>query len=242
MKQLIVNEKFYIGYRDIDTNLKIKNSAILNLFEDIAGMHASQVGEGLKESETTWLLTGYKVKIFKRPEYGDRVSVYTWGTEIKSITASREFEVRSESGELLIIGLSNWVHINMKTKKIEKVSEITERAYQIEPEHTNFGEYKLKKLKEPNEFISEKDYIIDWNWIDANNHLNNIFYMDLVDITLPDEIGKANNFTSFEIMYKKEIKYKDKVKCLYSEADGVSTVVIKNIENDEIHSIVKLYR
>lgn len=239
---MVVKDKFYIGYRDVDANLKIKNSAILNIFEDIAGMHANLIGEGIKQGDTTWLLTGYKVKILKRPEYGDKVCVETWGTEIKSITASREFEVRSESGELLIIGLSNWVHINIKSKKIEKVSETIANAYQIEPEKTNFNETKLEKLKSPEEFEYEKEYTIDWNWIDANNHMNNIFYMDLADIVLPDEISKENVFSAFEIMYKKEIKYKDKVKCLYSESEGESTIVLKNIENDEIHSIIKLYR
>ncbi len=239
---MVVTEKFYIGYRDVDANLNIKNSAILNIFEDIAGIHASQVGESIKDSDTTWLLTGYKVKIFKRPQYGDRLVVDTWGTEIKSITASREFEIRSESGEVLIIGLSNWVHINLRSKKIEKVSEKIAKSYEIEPEKTNFGETKLEKLKSPESFEYEKEYTIDWNWIDANDHMNNVFYMDLADIVLPDEISKENIFTSFEIMYKKEIKYKDKVKCLYSEAVGESTIVIKSMEDDEIHSIIKLYR
>lgn len=67
---MIFKDRFYIGYRDIDTNLKIKNSAILNIFEDIAGMHAAEAGEGLKDSNTTWLLTGYKVNILKQPEHG----------------------------------------------------------------------------------------------------------------------------------------------------------------------------
>lgn len=239
---MVVKENFYIGYRDIATNLTIKNSAILNFFEDIAGIHASMVGEGLKESNTTWLLTGYKVKIFKRPEYGDKVEVYTWGTEIKSITAAREFEVRSSTGELLIIGLSNWVHINLKNKKIEKVSEKTMNAYQIEPERTNFNEFKLKKLNSPDEFLYKKEYTIDWNWIDANNHMNNIFYLDLAEIVIPDELVKQNNFSAFEIMYKKEIKYKDRVVCFYSETEDGCIITIKSEDLSEIHSIIKLYK
>ena len=239
---MVIKDVFYIGYRDIDTNLKIKNSAILNLFEDIAGIHANLVGEGLKESETTWLLTGYKVKIFKRPEYGDKVEVQTWGTEIKSITASREFEVRSESGELLIIGISNWVHINLKSKKIEKVSDKIAEGYQIEHEKTNFNEYKLKKLIPTEEYTYQKEYTIDWNWIDANNHMNNIFYLDLAEMVLPDELRKENNFNSFEIMYKKEIKYKDKVTCLCSESANECTITIKNDSLTEVHSIIKLYK
>lgn len=239
---MIVTDKFYIGYRDVDANFKIKNSAILHIFEDIAGIHANIAGESLKKGDTTWLLTGYKVKILKRPEYGEKVTVHTWGTEIKSITASREFEVRDEDDNLLIIGLSNWVHINIKTKKIEKVSDLIANSYEIEPNRTNFNETKLDKLKSPEEFDYEKEYYIDWNWIDANNHMNNIFYLDLADIVIPDEKSKANDFSSFEIMYKKEIKYKDKVRCLYKEQGNESTIVIKSTDTDEIHSVIKLYK
>ena len=239
---MVLEEKFYIGYRDIYTNFNIKNSAILNIFEDIAGIHASIVGEGIRRTGTTWVLTGYKVKIYKRPVFGDRVNVSTWGTGIKNVMASREFEIRSEYGELLIAGLSNWVHLNVKEKKLERASDELIAAYELEPEKTNFNETKLKKLNEPENYEYEKDYYIDWNWIDANNHMNNIFYMDLADIALPDEISKNNEFSYFEIMYKKEIKYKDNVKCLYTRAGDCCTITIKSKETDELHSIINLYK
>ena len=195
---MIVEDKFYVGYRDVDTNLNIKNSAILNLFEDIAGIHAAQVGEGATKTGTTWLLIGYKVKVFKRPVHGQKVNVITWGTEIKGITAAREFEIRSiDTDELLIAGLSNWAHINVKDKKLERVSDELAAAYRMEKDKTNFNETRLKKLVEPESYSYEKELYIDWNWIDANNHMNNIFYMDLVDIVLPDEISKNNEFNYF---------------------------------------------
>ena len=240
---MIVEDKFYVGYRDVDTNLKIKNSAILNFFEDIAGIHAAKAGEGATKTGTTWLLIGYKVKIYKRPMHGEKVHVITWGTEIKGITAAREFEIRNiETDELLITGLSNWAHINLKEKKLERVSDELAAAYEQEKDKTNFNETRLKKLTEPTEFKYEKEQYIDWNWIDANDHMNNIFYMDLADIVLPDEISKNNEFNYFEIMYKKEIKYKDTVKCLYSEDDDCCTITIKSKDTDELHSIIKLYK
>lgn len=237
---MIFEDKFYIGYRDIDTNLKIKNSAILNIFEDIAGMHASYAGEGLKESDTTWLLTGYKVNIIKRPEYGEKIDVLTWGTEIKNITASREFEIRSKTGELLIAGLSNWGHINLKTKKIEKVSPELINSYKLEPSKTNFNELKLKKIKEPENYLYNKSYKVDWNWIDANNHMNNIYYLEVAEMTLPEEVRDSNNYSGFEIMYKKEVKYGDVIKCLYAENESSYIVAIKNEDLSDLHAIVKL--
>ena len=237
---MIFKDKFYIGYRDIDANLKIKNSAILNIFEDIAGMHADYAGEGLKESDTTWILTGYKVKILKKLEYGEKVDALTWGTEIKNITASREFEIRSNTGEILVEGLSNWVHINLKTKKIEKVSFQLIDAYELEQNETNFGELKLKKIEEPINYLYDKTFTIDWNWIDANNHMNNIYYLEVAEMTLPDEIRRKNDYSGFEIMYKKEVKYGEIIKCLYTETESSYIVAIKNEDLSELHAIVKL--
>lgn len=238
---MIVTDKFYIGFRDVDTNFKIKNSAILNIFEDIAGMHAALAGENSKITGTTWLLTGYKVKILKRPVHGQKVVVSTWGTDIRGITAAREFEIKSEDGELLIVGLSNWAHVNIRERKLERVPEELISSYSVEKDKTNFNETKLKKLTEPESYLYEKEQYIDWNWIDANNHMNNIFYMDLVDIVMPDEISKSNQFNNFEIMYKKEIMYKDNVKCMYSEDGNSHTIAIKSGENGDLHSIIKLY-
>ena len=239
---MIVSDKFYIGYRDIDKNLKITNTAILNIFEDITGMHAKKAGEDFKIADTTWVLTGYKVKINKRPEFEDRVIVYTWPTEMKNVTAAREFEIRNEQNELLITGISNWAHISLETKKLEKVSQSLYESYGIEHNKTNFNELKLKKVAEPSNYLYEKSYIIDWNWIDANEHMNNIYYMELAQMALPDEIKKTNNFSSFEIMYKKEIKYKDTVKCFVSEDESSYIVTIKNKDLSEVHAIIKLNR
>lgn len=236
---MIVTDKFYIGYRDINKDLKITNTAILNIFEDIAGMHAKIAGEGLKTSSTTWVLTGYKVKINKRPEFEDRVTVYTWPTEMRNITASREFEIRNQENEVLIMGLSNWAHIDLATKKLSKITEELSKKYGVELNKTNFNELKLKKIPEPESYLYEKTYVIDCNWIDANEHMNNIYYMELAQMVLPEEVRNNENFSNFEIMYKKEIKYNDKIRCFVSKENSSYIITIKNQDLSEVHTIIK---
>lgn len=237
---MVVKEQFYVGYRDVDTSLKIKNTAILNIFEDIAGIHATIAGESLKTSDTTWVLTGYKVNILKRPEFEDRLNVYTWSTGVKNITASREFEIRNQKDELLITGLSTWAHINLKTKKLEKVTQELIDGYTSEPERTNYGITKLPKLVEPENYVYDTSYTINYDWIDINKHMNNIYYMELATMVLPEEVRDTTDFSSFEIMYKKEIKYKDTVKCFVAKDEEGYTVTIKSEDLSEVHAIIKL--
>lgn len=99
----------------------------------------------------------------------------------------------------------------------------------------------MKKLKEPETYLNCIDYKIDLNWIDVNNHMNNIYYLELADMILPEEIRKSNNCSNFEIMYKKEIKYGDIIKCYYAEPENASYVVtLKNAETVELCAIIKL--
>ena len=74
--------------------------------------------------------------------------------------------------------------------------------------------------------------------IDINDHLHNIYYMDIAYSILPE--GKEE-FDNFEVTYKKEIKLGEKVKVLYEEIDGVSYVTIKSNDEKELHSIIKLW-
>ena len=43
-------------------------------------------------------------------------------------------------------------------------------------------------------------------------------------------------------MYKKEIKYKDKIKCLYKETEDAYVVTIKNEDLSNLHAIVKMIK
>lgn len=237
---MVITQKFYVGYRDVDCNLKMKNNAILDLFQEMAGIHGSMCGQRSGDTNTAWVLTAYKVNIIKRPVYGETVEAITWAREVRGITSCREFELRSENGELLVAANSNWAHVNVEDKKLLKIDEEIAKKYEVEPERTNFGELKIKKLVEPIEYFAQREYCVDWDWIDCNHHMNNTYYCVVAEMTLPEEIKLKNEYSGIEIMYKKEIKYKEKIKCLYAEMDDGYIVAIKSEDLSTLHAIVKL--
>ena len=239
---MVYKEKFYIGYSDINKDFKASNTALLKLFENVSCMHSTAIGDGMKTSESRWFLKAYHVKIHKRAEHEELVTASTWSRTIKGATAAREFEIHTENGELSVTALSNWARVNGTTFRPERIDSEVFAAYGSEPERTNFESPWLDKLKAPEEYSYEKEFYIDRNFIDANNHMNNVFYMDLAAIALPEEIYQKGECSEFEIMYRKSIGYGETVKCLFSETDDAYFVTVKDCGLADIYAIIKLYK
>lgn len=239
---MIVSNLFFVGHRYTDKTHIIKNSSILTMFEDIAGLHSNAAGEDYYTSPSRWLLTSYKLKISRKPKYGDEINISTWSVDIKNITATREFEVRDHKGELIICGLSNWAHYNIEDKKLEKVSEDLIKAYESEPQKTNFENNRIKKLTEPSEYIYQADCDINPHWIDVNNHLNNAHYLDLASKFLYGRVNTEENIDEIEIMYKHEILPGAKIKCMFAETKENYTVVYKNADASMLHAIIIFHK
>ena len=58
---------------------------------------------------------------------------------------------------------------------------------------------------------------------------------------LPEEIYEKDEFNNIEIMYKKQIKLNNEIKCLYTKEQEQSIVTIKSADNKLLHAIIKLY-
>ena len=74
--------------------------------------------------------------------------------------------------------------------------------------------------------------------IDVNHHVHNINYIDFATHILPYEV--MQQATNIEVMYKKEIKETDKIKCKYAIEDGAHYAVIKSEDDKILHAIIKL--
>lgn len=239
---MVFKERFYVGYSDVNKDLRLSNTAALRFFENAACMHSNLAGDSMKTSESRWFLKGYHVKILSRPEQEEMVEARTWSRGTKGVSASREFEIYNEKGELCITALSNWVRVNAATLKPERISEALFSAYGSEPERTDFGGLWLEKLKEPEEYSFEKTVFIDRNLIDPNNHVNNVFYLDLATLALPEEIYERGEAAEFEIMYRKAVRYGETVKCLFSETEKGYFITVKSQDLSETNAVILLYK
>lgn len=236
---MVVKEIFYVGYSDITSNLELSDTAILRIFENMACIHGTRAGESIKNCDARWFLTAYDVKIIKRPEYEDTITAHTWSRDMRGVSACREFEIYNSRGELCITAISNWARVNAQTQKLERATPAVAAAYESEKERTNFPFTWIPKLSEPESYSSERDFEVMRSFIDANRHMNNVFYLDVAKLMLPEDVYEGKDFSEFRIMYRQAIKYGEKVKCCYGETEKAYVVALKG-DDGEVRAIMEL--
>ena len=242
---MFYEQKYRIQISDTRRTTNATNKGFLGLLEDIASLHSSEVGYGIydmKKTGLTWLLLDWRLHVIKRPQFEELVNVKTWSRKIEKYYAYRDFEIRNKNGELLAVATSKWILIDTKIRKVTKVDETVEKAYENETEFAVFKDEKLDKLKEPQNFISSMEYKLQRRDIDIYNHMHNLYYLDLAYEILPDEIyERENEFNDIRITYKREIKPNSIIKCMYSKENGKDIVVIKSNDGSTLHSIIEMW-
>ena len=237
----IFTDKEQIGYLDVDKENKLTNKAIINIMQDVAGGHSELIHNGLNDKEkigTAWILLNWKVEVFFRPKYKDILTVNTWARKLEKCFSYRDFEMYANK-KLVAKAESKWVLVDAKTAKITKIPlEVIEK---YNPEDKEVFKDKLEeKLQEPQNAKKVYEEEVGRTKIDTNNHLNNVYYLDLAIESLPEEVYEKEELNNIEIMYKKASKYREKLECYYAKENEKHVVAIKDKENN-IHAIIRLW-
>lgn len=236
---------FIIEYNDIDSERKISSKGFLRLLQEAANIASSKVGYGINDMPRTniaWLLLNWKLKIFNRPFWNEKIIIETWARHEDKLYSYRDFKIYDESNNVIAIATSKWVTANTKTHSLIRISDEMEQKYDY-IEKTAFEEPFIDKIKEPKEYDSKIEYIIQRRDIDLNHHVNNLCYLNFAFQAIPEETYSmyANKFSSIEIMYKKEALLKDKIICLYKKINEDEYIVtIKSEDLKILHAIIKM--
>lgn len=241
---MIIKHDFEIGFKDVGKSNSLTNTAIIGILEDIAGMHSNLVGYGMNDianTGLTWILLNWKLRVFSRPHYGETIHVETWSRKSVKLYCYRDFRIYDNNNNLVAIATSRWLLLDAKTMSIKKITPEILSKYNSEDIPVFENEPEVDKIPIPavessNTFL----YTVARRDIDINNHLHNLYYIDLAYETLPENVYLNTEFNSIEILYKKEIKYNETIKCLYYTSNEEHFIIIKNEDESVLHAIIKL--
>lgn len=234
---------FEIGLRDIENPNFLSNKSILAFLENIGSYHSDSINFGLNNiplTHSSWVLLGWKVKVLQRPIYGDKLHIVTWAKNAEKFSTYRDFEVYNSANELVIVATSKWVLIDTTTGKLKPIPEEVLNLYNPDTKNALPEEdCILKKLNVSDNYISSCTYTVSCSQIDLNNHMHNLYYLDMAYEVLPEDVYK-NMFNYFEISYKKQIRLHEQVKCYYTFEENTHKVIVKSLDDKITHAIIFL--
>lgn len=239
MTDSVFEKEYTLRGSDFDCFKQIKPSAVLDLFQEVAGQHACLLGIGFSDMEAKgllWVVLKVKYQVVKAPELYQKVRVLTWPLEQKRLDFQREYLIEdSKTGEILIKGTSQWAVIDKNTRKLTKAENVYKNINGYY-EKVNFSE----KLIRIGDFQGEFKHKVtsEFSHIDPNSHVNNAKYGDYVI----DAINSSQplNIKEFQIDFHKEILNNTETDIFVEVTDNF--VLVKGVQNDEYMFLVKLKR
>ncbi|MCE7055658.1 thioesterase [Algoriphagus sp. AGSA1] len=171
---------FEVRSYQVDPAGKLSLVALSNLFQEIAWRHADSAdfGRSLQEQNLSWILSRLEITCEKLPSWGDSIKVYTAGRGVDKLFAFREFLVTSPSGDALACGMSSWVLMNVRTKRIFR-PENALPAVLFDPSEK--PEWQPGKVRLKGELVKSEKVKVRYSDLDLNNHVNNTSYLRWVE-------------------------------------------------------------
>jgi medium-chain acyl-[acyl-carrier-protein] hydrolase len=234
-KDYTLEKTYPISYHEVDLKNVLKPSALLNFLQDMATINAEMLGFGPSFSfpnNYAWFLIKYRMEFDKYPENLTKFVIKTEARGLSKLMANRDFELRTSEGERLGRIASEWLLIDLNTKKILPIKKVLDFLPEYQKRENDLTYEKIK----PAERVDfEKTFEIRYDDIDVNKHVNNANYIVWAFETLPFEFMTTHKMKTLDILYKKEIAYGHNVisQVEFNNAENRSIHVLKNAETEE---------
>ncbi len=157
----------------------------------------------MEKTGYSWMLLYWKVRTMKRPRWNTELTVKTWARKYEKVSCWRDFEVYDDIGNLIVIGTTQWVLIDIKKQSIAKITDEMREGYGISQKSV-FEQEPVGKLYADEDMNKVNEYTGERRDIDSNHHVNNVSYLDIAYNALPKDVKL--DFNEFELYYKKQIK------------------------------------
>ena len=194
---------------------------ICNLLQEAASLHAASLGFGKGDfaaagENISWVLTRMVVKMNRYPVWEDELTVETFPRGGRKIVAWRDFEVKDAKGATLGVASSEWMIIDLATRKIHAIPEKVFAAN--DPANTPvlglepFAKFRFPadtEVRQPETFTAMKSQI------DLNGHVNNVHY-----ISWMLEPCESRCPAEMEVVFRSETFAGDEVRVETAAADG----------------------
>lgn len=177
---------------------------LMNFLQGAAESHAEELGAGrtyCTSHDMAWVVTHNMVDIIELPRSKQEITLITWPSRHDGLRAYRDFEIRDTDGRLLVRATSQWVLINLTTRRLLRLTDGLENWGSIDERAWDITFNKAPK------FDATKNHVVKCRFddVDVNQHINNAVYAVWATESVGFEFRNTHNLSGIEIYFEHEI-------------------------------------
>jgi len=177
---------------------------LMNELQGLAGDHADELNVGrnvCEKQNIAWVITHMFIDIIDMPRANDKLVYSTWPSNTGAVRSERDFEVRDENGKLKIRAISQWVLIDLQSRRPVRISEYF-------PDWNGLPERVWERdFDKGIDFVPTKSHVMACRFddIDINQHINNAVYAVWATESVGFEYRNQHNLRGMDIYFEHEI-------------------------------------
>lgn len=229
-------ENINVKYSEMDYNQALKPFSMLNYLQDIASKNAEDSGFGysfITPKNIAWFLLKYRMEFNDYPVGVHDLTLKTQPRGYNKLFAYRDFEFY-EGTRLLGRVASIWALADITTRAMIPINSVLLDNPKMPPYVRLSDDLSFEKIRPLTKVDFEKEFEVRYNDLDVNMHANNGNYIIWAFEPLSFEFKSEKRIKTLDMVYKKEIKFGEKlISQVELKEDNTTVHVLKNFENGD---------
>ncbi len=221
-------ENYRINSHDCDENGRVRPSLMLRYMQETANLQLRALGptpEQLISEDRAFILSRVNMSIYGTLHAYEEIQVSSWACESRGVSFGRCYQIR-RCGEIIAEAASVWGLIGISSRKIYRVEDAVLGFDTDEPLELDLPKRVHIPRDLPLSLVGERTVV--YSDIDANRHMNNTNYPDMLCGFIPDIAKK--NVLNVSISFAAEAKQGETLKVYMTESDG--TYYFRTVRQD----------
>jgi acyl-ACP thioesterase len=206
-----LTDEYRVRAYEVGPDRKVTPASLADYLQETAGHHADALGLGperLMPEGVFWVLSRLRMKIHRRPESQEELSLTTWPSALDRHVAYRDFKMHA-GGELLLEATSAWLVFDLEERKMIAVPEWIRGALPELPARNL--EFETRTLPRLSEAVHEQPLRARRADLDMLGHVNNVRFLEWALEALPDVWVESKRLTDLDIQFRQECRSGDEV-------------------------------
>ncbi len=193
---------------EIDCNNRLRLSAFFRIIQDVASVHATQLGLGydaLTGLNLFWVLSWARIEIDRYPSLGESIAITTWPKTRHRMFSIRDVLFADGRGQTFGRMSTAWLLVNGRSWRITPLERLPQSIpYQGETIALSALPEKLPELNSASNIYTKS---ITYSDLDLYQHVNSARYVDFSFDAYPQEFHRLHQAKSLTISFRSEARF-----------------------------------